>query len=99
MILSKLLFSVGVSSFAASITASRSNLSQILMLSIVNACGIVPYQPTPKISSYPFQDMRPHHRPVSHGGLSSGFVSAILWTLAFLKIKGPAPNSVLALGL
>jgi hypothetical protein len=41
-ILSKLLFSAGVSSFAASITASRSSLSQILMLSIVTARGIVP---------------------------------------------------------
>jgi hypothetical protein len=43
MILSKLLFSDGVSSFAASITASRSSLSQILMPSIITARGIVPF--------------------------------------------------------
>jgi hypothetical protein len=65
----------------------------------VNARGIVPLSTTPKILSYPFQDMRPHHRPVGHWGLSSGFVSAILWASVFLQIEKPAPNAVLALGL
>jgi hypothetical protein len=37
--------------------------------------------------------------PVSHWGLSSGFVSAILWASVFLQIEKPAPNAVLALGL